>query len=158
MSKPKPSAPTPGTEPPQTLRRLMAGQRFGVLATEGQGQPYANLVAFATGDDLRRIFLATPRDSAKHRNMTANPRVALLVDDRPKRGEGVAEAGAATIIGAVAEVPEAQRAAARRLYLARHPELNVFLDSPDTVLLQLVVETCVVVNGLDQVSTWPAQG
>ena len=36
----------------QTLKALFSSQRLAILATEDEGQPYGNLVAFAETDNL----------------------------------------------------------------------------------------------------------
>ncbi|MDO8834221.1 MAG: pyridoxamine 5'-phosphate oxidase family protein, partial [Vicinamibacterales bacterium] len=51
----------------RTIRRLLDGQRYGVLCTQGQGQPYGSLVAYATTPDLDSAVFATQKATRKYR-------------------------------------------------------------------------------------------
>jgi nitroimidazol reductase NimA-like FMN-containing flavoprotein (pyridoxamine 5'-phosphate oxidase superfamily) len=55
------------------LRALLESQRFAVLATEDQGQPFASLMAFAATDDLRHMVILTERTTRKYANLKSNP-------------------------------------------------------------------------------------
>lgn len=69
-------------------RRFLAGARVAHLATaDGQGQPTALPVCYAlVGDDIFIALDEKPKRSAPHRlrrvrDIVANPRVALVVDE-----------------------------------------------------------------------------
>jgi nitroimidazol reductase NimA-like FMN-containing flavoprotein (pyridoxamine 5'-phosphate oxidase superfamily) len=55
--------------PEAKLRELLAelfdSQRSAVLATQGGGQPYCSLMAFAATGDLRDLLFATLRATRK---------------------------------------------------------------------------------------------
>jgi len=70
----------------EALEKVLTEQKFAVLATEKKGQPYGSLVAFVASEDFSSLFFATMRETSKFKNMTVNPRVALLADDRMNRG------------------------------------------------------------------------
>ena len=44
------------SETKELLRQIVGAQRFAVLATLSNQQPYSNLVAFAVSDDLRHLI------------------------------------------------------------------------------------------------------
>ena len=44
----------------EQIRALIDEQPFAVLCTQGGGQPYGSLIAFAPSDDLLAIAFATP--------------------------------------------------------------------------------------------------
>lgn len=83
----------------QEIRELLESQKLAVLATHGQGQPYTSLVAFASSTDLREIYFATSRSTRKYDNVTANPKVSLLVDNRSNDVSDFHLAMAATALG-----------------------------------------------------------
>ena len=56
----------PGTLLVTKIRRLVTEQLYGVLCTQGQGQPYGSLIAFAFSDDLSRAVFATPIATRKY--------------------------------------------------------------------------------------------
>ena len=66
----------------QTIKTVLDDQLLAVLSTHDGDQPYSNLVCFAATDDLRCLIFATPRATRKYANITADCRVAILVDNR----------------------------------------------------------------------------
>ena len=67
----------------EEIRKLMMEQRLAVLCTaQPDGQAYTSLVAFAASQDLKQIAFATMRATRKFANLSSNPRVARLLDDR----------------------------------------------------------------------------
>ena len=75
------------------IRKLVEGQPYAVLCTQGQGQPYGSLVAYAVTPDLAFAVFATPRATRKFRLLSECDRVALLIDNRSRfpgrRGAGL---------------------------------------------------------------------
>jgi len=60
----------------------LSEQKLGALATHGQGEPWASLIAFAATDNLDSIYFATPKTTRKYRNLVNDPRCSLLIDNR----------------------------------------------------------------------------
>ncbi|MHC4985042.1 MAG: hypothetical protein ACYTFO_02690, partial [Planctomycetota bacterium] len=48
------------------IHEIFDSQRFAVLSTHSEGQPYASLVAFSATGNLRRILFCTPRLTRKY--------------------------------------------------------------------------------------------
>jgi len=75
------------------IKKLVAGQPYAVLCTQGQGQPYGSLVAYAMTPDLASAAFVTPRATRKFRLLSECDRVALLIDNRSRfpvrRGAGL---------------------------------------------------------------------
>jgi nitroimidazol reductase NimA-like FMN-containing flavoprotein (pyridoxamine 5'-phosphate oxidase superfamily) len=134
------------------LWRLLQDQRFGVLSTCGESQPYASLVAFAASDDLRHIVFVTPRPTRKYANLVVNTRVSILVDNRCNRGSDYRRAMAATAVGVVHEIRKARNSRWIRLYLERHPELADFVGSPTCAVLDTRVDTYYAVERFQHVT------
>lgn len=135
----------------QTLAELLATQPLAVLATHGHAGSHASLVAFAATNDLRHLVFATCRTTRKFANLAADPRVALLVDNRSNRESDFQHAVAATVRGEAREAPPARREQLLATYLARHPHLREFASSPACALLDVTVHTCSVVTRFQQV-------
>ncbi len=133
------------------LIQLFASQKLAVLATQHQGQPYASLIAFAASGDLKELFFATPRATRKFAYLQANPRIALLIDSRSNQDADIHRAIAATVLGTAAEVPPAEREEVLKHYLAKHPHLEEFADSPSTAVVRVTVETYYVVSRFQEV-------
>ncbi|HUS93082.1 MAG TPA: pyridoxamine 5'-phosphate oxidase family protein [Phycisphaerae bacterium] len=136
----------------ELLARVFATQRLAVLATHHEGQPYCSLVGFAASEDLSGLLFATARATRKFRNLTGDPRVAMMVDTRTHRDRDFREAVAVTAVGRAREVAKTPEGPLLRTYLARQPELSQFVLSADCALLRLEVERYVVVHGLREVS------
>jgi heme iron utilization protein len=136
----------------QVLRDLLSSQRLAVLATQDQGQPYTSLVAFVAADDLQGLIFATARHTRKYMNMTANSRVAMLVDDRSADDVDFSGAVAVTATGNACEVPGDEHVRLAELVLGRHPHLKAFLDGPDCALMHVAVERYYVVSSFQEIT------
>lgn len=133
------------------LRDLFSSQLFCVLATQEDGQPYANLVAFVATDDLRYLAFATSRNTRKYGNISADPRVALMVDNSSNQEVDVRDAVATTALGTAEEVKGADREHLLGLYLAKHPNLKEFVTSPECALLRVGIGRYYVVSHFQNV-------
>jgi nitroimidazol reductase NimA-like FMN-containing flavoprotein (pyridoxamine 5'-phosphate oxidase superfamily) len=133
------------------LKALFEEQSLAVLATHQDGQPYANLVAFGADDDLATLYFATPRATRKFANLSADPRVALLVNNSTNQAEDIHRAMAATATGRALELAGTQRAAYQARYIARHPHLEEFVRSPSCALIAVAVTRYVLVRSFQNV-------
>ena len=125
--------------------------RYAVLATESGGQPHASLMAFVPERGGRELLFATYRDTRKHRNLVANPRVALFIDHCEAPALRTAPRQGLTALGRATVVPAAEAASARDALFAHHPDLADFLVHEDCVLVRLAVEWYQVTGGIDDV-------
>lgn len=133
------------------LKALFESQYLAVLATSGDGRPYTSLVAFATAEDLKRLYFATGRSTRKYENLCAEPQVALLIDNRSNRASDIAHAMAATVIGTAGEINKDSRNAIRDLFLAKLPHLEEFVDAPSIAFIQVAVARYSVVDRFQNV-------
>jgi nitroimidazol reductase NimA-like FMN-containing flavoprotein (pyridoxamine 5'-phosphate oxidase superfamily) len=136
----------------QILKTLLASQRLAVLATQRGGQPYGSLVSFAATQDMREILFATTRATRKYENLLAEPRVALLIDNRSNKESDIHEATAVTATGRAEELAGADREVYLDLYLRKHPYLRDFVLSPTCALLRVKVTTYYMVNRFQEVT------
>ena len=127
------------TETKDLLRQIMGIQRFAVLATLNNQQPYSNLVAFVVSEDLRQIIFATERNTRKYRNIQANDKVALLIDNRRNNQSDFKEGLAITALGMASELKGSRSEKLVQSYLDRHPSLGEFLKRPDTAVIRVTV-------------------
>lgn len=133
------------------VKKLFSSQRLAVLATQGRGQPYGNIVAFAATADLKHLLFATTRSTRKYANLSGEPRVAMVVDNRSNQESDFREGIAVTATGVVRELEGLEREERLKIYLAKHPYLEEFVASPSCALLQLEVETYYVVSQFQNV-------
>ena len=132
------------------LDELLATQPLAVLATSHDGAPYASLVAVAP-EGHTHVYFATPRATRKWGNVTAEPRVALMIDDRSNQAADFHAGAAATGMGRAIECCEDDVDAGRQALLRRHPHLGGFLTSPSTVIARVDVERWYVVTRFQSV-------
>ena len=133
------------------IGKLLKSQPLAVLATQGDGQPYTSLMAYAYTEDLRFLVVATTMSTRKHRNIAGESRVALLVDDRSNDGEDFQDATALTVVGEASEVGLDEREFFKSLYLKRHPLLEDFLASSSTVFFKIEVHNYLMVSRFQDV-------
>jgi nitroimidazol reductase NimA-like FMN-containing flavoprotein (pyridoxamine 5'-phosphate oxidase superfamily) len=130
------------------LRPLFATQLYAVLGTHGGEQVTLNLMAFAATEDLRSLILVTERATAKYANLQSEPRVAMLVDNRSNQGSDTQTAMALTVHGVAEEVTGAEREQLALRLLARHPQLDAFVQGPTCALFRVNVKRYELVVGL----------
>lgn len=133
------------------LRELLERQLLGVLGTNHDGEPYTSLVGFSATNDLKYLLFATGRATRKHANLMEDARASMLVDNRTNRPADFTEASAATAVGVVEEVGEADRPEFDRVFLSKHPHLESFVRSPSCVPLRLRVSVYMVVTRFQHV-------
>jgi len=135
------------------LRELFAGQRLAVLAThEEGGQPYVNLMAFAVSDDLKSLLLVTSRSTRKYENLEADPRVALMIDNRAHEASDIHEAMAVTVLGEAEEIAGVERDRLLPIYLEKHPHLEAFATAPSCALFRVHVRSYYLVRRFQEVT------
>ena len=139
----------------ECIRSLIEDEPFTVLCTQGGGQPYGSVVAFAYSPDLEALVFATPRATRKFRLLSECDRVALVVDNRDKFPGDLMKVGAVTITGKAQRVrPGAQFDHWAQLLVARHPYLKSFVESPSTALFRVDVVRCLYVTRFQEVRQW----
>jgi len=135
----------------QAIKAIFEDQLLAVLSTREGDQPYSNLVCFAATDDLRCLIFATARATRKYANITADCRVAMLVDNRANKAADIDKATAVTVLGTAREVGGDEREEFLAHYIDKHPHLKPFASSPATALFKVEVGKYVVVNSFQHV-------
>ncbi len=127
----------------EKIRKVLDSQYFAALASVGQEQPYINLIAFAHTDDLKQIYFTTKRNTRKYQNISTNGSVSLLVDTRTNQPSDIGKSVAVTIIGSADEVTD-DNDNIKRIFLARHPGLQQFVNDPETALITVSVQEYII--------------
>ena len=81
---------------------LLESESLAVVATSDQGAPYCSLVAIAA-PETALVYFATTRSTHKWGNLSGDPRVSVLVDNRRNDPADFHEAAAATGVGTAEE-------------------------------------------------------
>lgn len=133
------------------VRELFSLQRLAVLSTSEEGRPYCSLIAFAATDDIGHLVFVTNRSTRKFMNLTQDPRVSLLVDNRSNEMSDFHNAMAVTAMGNAAEIPDNERALFLKLYLCKHPHLEEFALSPGCAMVGVRVSRYSIVQQFQNV-------
>jgi nitroimidazol reductase NimA-like FMN-containing flavoprotein (pyridoxamine 5'-phosphate oxidase superfamily) len=127
---------------------------LGVLATEGDGQPHASLVAVTPTDDFSHLIFATYRNTRKYNNLINNGKVAILFENRYINNLNQQETTALTAFGYASEVIKDEYEMAMQTHLLKHPAQVTFLLSTDCAIFRVVVHAYQLVLGIDDVQWW----
>ena len=121
--------PTANFNPSRLAKSLFRRSRQGALATlmAESGDPYCSLVNVASAPDGSPILLIS-RLAVHTRNILADPRISLLLDER---APGDPLEGARIMVAGRAEEAGVERDLLRRRYLNVHPSAETFVDFKD---------------------------
>jgi nitroimidazol reductase NimA-like FMN-containing flavoprotein (pyridoxamine 5'-phosphate oxidase superfamily) len=133
------------------IQALFSDQKLAVLSTHQSGQPYASLIAFVGSNDLKKIFFVTPRTTRKFSNLTADSRVAILVNSSLNVDSDFHEAVSVTALGTAKEINGSQKDEILSLYLSKHPYLESFATSPTCALVGVAITRYVMVKNFQHV-------
>lgn len=128
---------------------MLQASRFAVLATEGNGQPHASLIAITPTDEYKSIIFATYRNTRKYLNLVHNSQVAVLIEGENINRTAVQEGHVLTAFGHAHEISIAGHDVVLSAHLDRHPDLKSFMQSKECALIRVTVEAYQVVNGID---------
>ena len=143
----------------EEVRKLMTEQRLGVLCTaQPDGQPYPSLVAIAASPDLEQVGFATLRATRKFANLSSEPRVALLLDERANQPSDLLDAATVTLLGRAREIEGDERVRWTTALLARHHALADFLRSPDCAVVAIEVDRLLLVTRFQRVTELVVRG
>ena len=134
-------------DPKRAAKTLLREGRSGALATlmAGSGDPYCSLVNVATTAAGAPILLIS--QLAVHtKNILADARVSLMLDER-KPGDPLE--GARVMLMGTASVTDDRNA--RRRYLARHPDAEMYADFKDFGFYQVELKGAHLVAGFGRI-------
>jgi len=137
----------------QRIKKVIDSQSVAVLGTSRNDEPYSCLVAYATTDDVKHFIFATMRQRLKYRNLSINPRVSLIIDNRDEKSSDFNETTSITVIGTARDIEGPERDENAALLLKRHPSLTEFVNSPDCAIIQIDVDKIYVVSEFESVIT-----
>jgi hypothetical protein len=126
------------------VRRALKAS-LATIAAE-RGYPYASLITVATEAPGAPIFLISAL--AQHtKNLSQDPRASILFDGTGAAGDPL-QGARVTLFGKAEKTGEE---AARRRFLARHPEAAFYADFPDFAFWRLEVEGAHYIGGFGRI-------
>ncbi len=133
----------------ESIQEIIRTNNLAVLATCAENQPHCSLMAYASLDDFRLIYMMTQKDSRKFRNISANPRVSLMVDTRLDNPENRPSIKALTIGGICRPAAQIDQARLKDLLLQSHPQLKNLSAQQDAVVMEITAESFLLLDGVD---------
>jgi len=137
---------------PGDIIRFTLQRDLCVLSTSALDMPHASLMAYAAEEDLSSLYMATPSTTRKWANLSVNPNLAVLIDDREQHAPRARAGTHALTIGGK-HVPVADPANAYRivgLLTSRHPYLESFLAQPGIEIIRLKPRWCLLLPGTEE--------
>jgi general stress protein 26 len=134
----------------QKLIELSKTQSFAVLATDHHGHPYTNLVAFALTKDSQSVLFATQTTTQKFKNISQNPKISLLIDNRENTSKDLQEAVTISILGTAIQIDKTINKYSK-IFLDKHPNLTSFLQLKNSTLIKIDIETVMLVHNFQDV-------
>ena len=143
------------TDAAESIRRLIEDQPFCVLCTQGQGQPYGSLIAFAPTDDLKHVYFTTSVNTRKFRLLSECNRAALLIDSRIRHPDSLMDIEALTATGRTRHL-ESSEAYEKgiALMVLRNDIPEDFIRAESTALLRFDVIRYFYVTRFQKVRQW----
>ena len=142
----QPSVPEPSFA--ERVRTLVYLGRVGSLSTLSRKQPgfpFGSVMPYGLDGQGRPVFLISTM--AMHtQNLKADPRASLLVTQESADGDPLG-ASRVTLVGNVVPVLDADKAAAREAYLARHANSKYWVDFEDFAFYRLEIVDIYFVSG-----------
>ena len=134
-------------DPKRAAKTLLREGRSGALATlmAGSGDPYCSLVNVATTAAGAPILLIS-RLAVHTRNILADPRVSLMLDER-KPGDPL-EGARVMLMGTAAATDDAD---VRRRYLAAHPDAEMYAGFKDFAFYRVMLKGAHLVAGFGRI-------
>lgn len=133
------------------ISELFESQSLAVLSTQKNNQPYSSLVAFTPSSDLESFYFLTPNTTRKYENLTANPKVSILVNDSRNRADDIYNAVSVTGTGISEVIDKPTEQEALNIYLKKHPHLKDFSKAPTTAFIRIIMKRYFMVTRFQNV-------
>jgi nitroimidazol reductase NimA-like FMN-containing flavoprotein (pyridoxamine 5'-phosphate oxidase superfamily) len=130
------------------IKKLVKEKDICVLATVSGSRPHCSLMAYVADDDCRNIYMVTLRDTKKFQNLTQNPAVSLLIDNREEdAGIQRSRAKALTVNGVFQMVERGKEERVRSLLWERHPHLRDLMGKETAKIFSVRIESLQLLEG-----------
>ncbi|WP_320006706.1 pyridoxamine 5'-phosphate oxidase family protein [Maridesulfovibrio sp.] len=133
----------------KTCLDLIHNSNILVLATQGEDGVHTSLMAYAGSDDGSEIYMISSKNSRKWQNITRNPQVSMLIDDREgKLGVRRSQIKALTVKGTFIPITApAERAAVYKLITDAVPEITSAFSENDNEIIRIKTESLLLLDG-----------
>lgn len=135
----------------EKLTQLFDSQLIAVLGTSSDDDPYTCLVGFKFTSDLKNLIFATMRNRLKYRQISSNPRVSLIIDNRKNSPSDFSHATSVTVVGTAVDTEEPERTELSEMLIKRHPFLTDFVSNSNCAIMKVMIEKMYIVGEFERV-------
>lgn len=135
----------------ERLMELFSSQIVSVLGTSASDNPYSCLVGFEFTPNLREVVFATMRNRLKYRQISTNPRVSLMIDNRKNTPSDFDTTTSVTLIGDAVETESPEREKLAEMLVKKNPFLSDFVKSPECAVVRIGIERMYIVDNFESV-------
>ncbi|MBP1910201.1 pyridoxamine 5'-phosphate oxidase family protein [Methanolobus bombayensis] len=135
--------------PKGIIEYLLNNEKLAVLATEKEGQPYTNLIAFATTEDFKKLIFVTPRFTRKYSNILSSHNASIMIDNRSNE---LSDFKATKVINAMGTIKEVDKdPILSEIYLSKNKHLHDFFYAPSSALMMMYIEKYIIATNFQNV-------
>jgi nitroimidazol reductase NimA-like FMN-containing flavoprotein (pyridoxamine 5'-phosphate oxidase superfamily) len=132
------------------IKALIRRKSSCVLATTDGKIPHCSLMAYVTSEAADRLYLVTPSNTKKYRNIKDHPDVSLLIDTRGEQvrdnTQALTVAGTCHFLDADEEIDSVKDAFDRQ-----HPHLRDFIRKRGVAFVCVEFDSFLFVEGPERV-------
>lgn len=134
----------------EIMKQIIRQNDLCVLATTDRDRPHSSLMSYVTDDECRHLYLVTSPHTTKFANLSANPNVSVLIDDREASSpEDRGRVRSLTITGKAAPVKDAgDKAVGLARLAALRPHLKPITGDPEVEVVEIKIETILFLDGV----------
>jgi uncharacterized pyridoxamine 5'-phosphate oxidase family protein len=121
------------------VEEALQSNQLAVMATVGEDQPRASLIAITLFKGFRQLIFTTYRNTRKYRNLLSNGKVAILIEGANEGKSGIQNGFVITAYGLAEEISLEANDTALHEYLNKYPELLSFTEATDCALKWLML-------------------
>ena len=130
----------------EKIKNIVMNEKYCVLATAMNNRPHCSLMAYTVGEECKRLYMVTHKDSDKYRNLQTNDSVSLMIDTRSNNKNKSAKA--LTVTGRFSQInDDATLNRVKKELVNRHPGLKVFLDNESSCVFSVIIESFLLLDG-----------
>ncbi len=130
----------------ENMKSLLRRKSSCVLATTDGDKPHCSLMAYITLETADRLFLVTPRDTKKYRNIKRHPSVSLLIDTRGEQTRNNTQALTLTGTCYILEHDD-KISKVKAAFNRHHPDLQNFIRNRGVAFLCVEFDSFLFLDG-----------
>ena len=146
---------------PTKIKNLIDQQQYGILCTQGNGQPYGSMMVYTFSEDLRFAAFCTPMTTRKFQLLSKCKRVSIVIDNRDQYANDVTKIEAITTTGIADRLLKgAELTRWSNALIKRYPHMKFFIHSTSCAVFKIEILRFFHVHQFQEVNQWipPSNG